>query len=307
MNIRPLSQELMKKAKEELNEDPKRIVDDIKTIRDWISKQPHLKVPTDDQSLVTFLRGCKYSLERTKKKIDLNYSLRSLAPEVFGIKYNSEKFRQILAMGSILLLPKNNDVEAQRIFLVRFGTYDPEKYHITEIFAAANVILRMELYFDDDIVISGVQYVGDFSGLTAAHILQFTPAVLKKLLSLCIETTPVRVKGIHLQNSPSSIETLITLVKSLLSPKYRERIHVSKKMEFFDKLAYKDTIPKELGGSSLSYNDIIDYWKKKINERTSWLDEDLTHGSDESKRPGKPMTAEEYFGVEGSFRHLDID
>lgn len=42
IKVRPLSPELAAKAAEELNEDPKRIPSDIKHIREWFSKQPHL-------------------------------------------------------------------------------------------------------------------------------------------------------------------------------------------------------------------------------------------------------------------------
>jgi len=37
----------------------------------------------DSQFLVTFLRGCKFSLERTKAKMDMYYTLRTALPEFF--------------------------------------------------------------------------------------------------------------------------------------------------------------------------------------------------------------------------------
>lgn len=44
MTFRPLSPELEEKARKELNEDPKRIANDLQHMKDWISKQPHLRV-----------------------------------------------------------------------------------------------------------------------------------------------------------------------------------------------------------------------------------------------------------------------
>jgi hypothetical protein len=82
-NIRPLNPELARKAVEELFEAPERIQSDIDALRDWIKKSPHLRARTDDQFLVTFLRGCKYSLERAKSKLDMFYTIRTHIPELF--------------------------------------------------------------------------------------------------------------------------------------------------------------------------------------------------------------------------------
>jgi hypothetical protein len=38
---------------------------------------------SDSQWLITFLRGCKFSLERTKEKLDMFYTFRSAVPEFF--------------------------------------------------------------------------------------------------------------------------------------------------------------------------------------------------------------------------------
>lgn len=38
---------------------------------------------SDDQRLKTFLRGCKFSLEKVKKKLDMYYTMRNAVPEFF--------------------------------------------------------------------------------------------------------------------------------------------------------------------------------------------------------------------------------
>lgn len=93
--IKPLSVELQKVAIEELGEVPERIAADLQDLKTWIQQQPHLKARTDDQFLVQFLRGCKHSLEKAKRKIDAFYSLRSLHVDMRSVTDVDElKFRQ---------------------------------------------------------------------------------------------------------------------------------------------------------------------------------------------------------------------
>lgn len=82
INVRPLSPALAALAADELNETPERLESDLKALKEWIKKSPHLRVRTDDQFLVAFLRGCKFSLEKAKLKFDLYHTIRSSMPEV---------------------------------------------------------------------------------------------------------------------------------------------------------------------------------------------------------------------------------
>lgn len=42
LSVRPLSAYLSEKAKQELNENPKKIYDDLEALRSWLLKQPHI-------------------------------------------------------------------------------------------------------------------------------------------------------------------------------------------------------------------------------------------------------------------------
>lgn len=46
---------------------------------------------------------------------------------------------------------------------------------------------------------------------------------------------------------------------------------------------------------------------QEVRDNMTFLLEESAFGTDESKRPGKPKTAEDMFGVEGSFRKLELD
>lgn len=76
LDIRPLHPALAKIARDELNEDPDKNSEFLEAFREWINKTPHLKARTDDQYLMTFLRGSKFSLNRAQQKIEMHYTLR---------------------------------------------------------------------------------------------------------------------------------------------------------------------------------------------------------------------------------------
>ncbi|VVC91866.1 unnamed protein product [Leptidea sinapis] len=248
MPIRPLIPELAEKARLELNEDPKRIESDLQHLKEWISKQPHLKARTDDQWLIVFLRACKHSLERTKEKLDLYYSMRTLAPEFFQLKITDDKFKEILESGCFVMLPKLAAVDGQRVCIARPGAINTDKFNLLDFFAVSNAIQTIMLIEDDNTVVSGIQTISDLEGMNMGLFLQMTPS----------EAAPMRFKSGHHVNVGSGFEKFFNAIKVFLNEKTKSRLHVhNKNFEEMYKTIPKEILPVEYGGNGGSIPEIV--------------------------------------------------
>lgn len=77
-------------------------------------------------------------------------------------------------------------------------------------------------------------------------------------------------------------------------------------MEELYKFIPKRLLPTEYGGEAGPIQNIIDEWEKKLLANVEYFKEEETFGTDEKKRVGRPKNAETLFGVDGSFRKLDV-
>lgn len=225
LKIRELTPELAKKAKEELNEVPERMADDVKTIKEWIAKQPHLRARTDDQFIVNFLRGSKHSLERTKEKLDLFYTIRTSMPEIFTDRDPMmPKNRELIRLGTFLPLPKTLNPDGPRIILMRVGAYDPSKYSMYDIFRAQTFVNTICMYEDDNMIVSGQIGFIDMRNASMSHFLQMTPSLMKKLALMSQEAIPIRMKGFHHVYTPKGFETIFNMFKNFMNEKNKSRV-----------------------------------------------------------------------------------
>lgn len=82
--IRELSNELLEVAVKELHEVPERLAADVESLRNWMNQNPHLRLRSDTQFLVAFLRGCKFNIEKVKQKLELFYTVRKNSPDIMA-------------------------------------------------------------------------------------------------------------------------------------------------------------------------------------------------------------------------------
>uniref|UniRef100_A0A1I8M7Z0 Uncharacterized protein n=2 Tax=Musca domestica TaxID=7370 RepID=A0A1I8M7Z0_MUSDO len=307
INIRPLSDALKKVSKEELNEVESRIADDVIALRTWLDKQPYIKARTDDQFLVSFLRGCKYSLEKAKSKVDYFYTIKTMMPELFAYNTMDEKSIQLNRSGTYVRLPKPLGEGGPRIQLTNYSKFDPKFFKILDLFRFQNLLMDWQIYNDDNCIVSGYIEIVDLTKLSLSFLTQFDPILIKKLGVFAEKAAPMRFKGVHLVNCPKEAQAVLNLARSMMSEKLQKRFYVHKSMEDLYKVIPKEYLPVEYGGTNGTISELIEQTEKDLLALNDYFAEEDQYGVDENLRPGKKVDMDSLFGIEGSFRKLDID
>lgn len=310
VNIRKLSDELQKIACDELNEVPERIESDIETLRKWIKQTPNLKSREDDQFLISFLRGCKFSLEKAKKKITMYYIARTSTPEFFTDRDPTDSLvQEIVNLGLIMPLPVDEAKSDPRIILTRLGGCDFSKFSFVDVMKVTYLYSDMAMLHSDVTIISGNINVVDLRGCGLSLLTQITPTLIRKLSSL-LEPFPVRVKAIHLVHPPRGISTAYNMFLSVCHEKLRNRVYMHDSFEELHKVVDKKFLPAEYGGTNSTLPEIIDGWRGVLHDNRQWFLDDANYRMENQSERGSSALDNEstkMFGTEGSFRSLNID
>jgi hypothetical protein len=226
VNIRPLNESLQKKAIKELSEDPDRIEKDFETFREWIKKSQHIKSRDhDDQLLVNFLRACKFSLEKTKQKYDLFFTLKTHVPELMKNRDpTSEKVLSAMRQGYRIPLPNVESPDGPKYFLFRIGCHDPSKFWIPDIIKTTMMIIELMLRDDDNFAVAGCVYIFDLNGVSLSHLLQLDPVFFKKCFMLMQDALPIRQKALHFFNMDSMSIKFLNFFITFLNEKLKKRV-----------------------------------------------------------------------------------
>ncbi|XP_067014783.2 alpha-tocopherol transfer protein-like isoform X1 [Anabrus simplex] len=280
--------------------------EDVQHLQDWIEKQPHLP-SISDEHLVTFLNACYYSLERAKVMIDKHYTIRTHAPDLFS---NVD----------VLSPAIQNQLKLFEMATLRWKT--PLGYWVSASRALPHVSAS-EFIFDVDIKISlmaidvmnrldpvspGHILILDSAGITMAHAARAGIGTIRKLFTYAQGALNLRLKEIHVIHVTPIIDHIMGIVKPFLGKELAEMLHFhSGEMEGFYKQFPKEILPKEFGGTCLNMASYHDYAIQRITENREWLLSQATLRVDENRRPGRATSAEDLFGMEGSFKRLEID
>ncbi|XP_058984446.1 retinol-binding protein pinta-like [Musca domestica] len=272
-DIRPLPEELQKNAITELGEVPERIAEDLNVLKAWIRQQPHLKACMEDQFLIQFLRGSKYSLEKAKEKLNNFYTLSAKSPHLRSMEdVDNPIFRKIHRTGCLILLPTPLMEHGPRI-IVEQVSYEPYEFTNTEISRYIWTMAEIVLQSDPYACVQGLVIVSDLSKVTMQHLRQLTPKMILEVMRFSEKALPLRIKRLLILNCPSLVKTLLNFALSCCSEKLRKRIHISNgnNIEKFADVFPKKYLPRDFGGENSSLENACREYEKVIDEHRDYF------------------------------------
>lgn len=279
------------------------IEEDIEAIKEWFYKQPHLAEAGIDSDLIErLLIISKGSREKTKRRIDCLYRIKSLAPSIIQ---NREQLLDskdtIWGWHRQACLPML--FEGSRISVLQITDPDPEKFFFDFMMKTTYMIGDVRLkhdYMKNDI------WLADMKNTSFGHLPRLNPLLIQKAIQLFQDGFGLRVRGIHIFSAHPVVHTLLNLTKQFVLPKIFERIMFHDKIEDVHKYIPKKYLPKDFGGEQASIEELSDNWMKEMRSETTkaYLLDSSKRISNESLRPHGSIEDDP---MAGSFKQLVLD
>ncbi|GJQ85278.1 hypothetical protein Trydic_g23177 [Trypoxylus dichotomus] len=278
--------------------------EDINVLREWIEKQSHLPNITELQ-LILFLHSCYYRIEATKACIETFCTVRTHCPEFFQNRSPIVYAAEILGVLLYTPLPKPTKLGYQIIY-GRLLDCDPDKYVLSQQIKTFDMTAMLMLHQYGCAL--GHVFLIDMKGITFTHFTKINPLQLKKFFVYLQEGMPIRLKAMYFINIPTFMDKILALIKPLMKKELIETMQLyTDKLDDLYKIIPHECFPSDYGGTAESISELTRRRNENFKVNEKFFVDGEKQISDESKRVGKPKDAGDVFGVEGTFKKLDID
>ncbi|XP_014399208.1 PREDICTED: alpha-tocopherol transfer protein-like isoform X2 [Myotis brandtii] len=216
-----LTEELVTKAREELQEKPEWRLRDVQALRDMVRKEfPNLRTSLDDAFLLRFLRARKFDYDRALQLLINYHSCRRSWPEVFH-NLKPSALKDVLASGFLTVLP-HTDPRGCHILCIRPDRWIPSNYPITENIRVIYLTLE-KLIQSEETQVNGIVILADYKGVSLSKASHFGPFIAKKVIGILQDGFPIRIKAVHIVNEPRIFKGIFAIIKPFLKEKIANR------------------------------------------------------------------------------------
>ncbi|KAG5333139.1 TTPAL protein, partial [Acromyrmex charruanus] len=293
---------------EEKKKNPELKDADIQILKDWCMKQPHLPKILDIE-YVLFLHSNYYHIEAAKNTIEEYYTSRTHMPEFFSDRdpLGTKQLREIFKVTAQMTLSMPTE-EGYKIVYTRLIDYEPSRFIYNDVMKYFSMVVDLWLYTEG--TAKGHVIVIDMTGVTFAHAGRLSPIGIKKYLYYLQEAIPIRLKGLHFINTNAVMDIILSMMKPFMKKELMDVLHIhTSPKDTLGKFMPLEAFPCNVGleGKARPWNEQQEEQLKRLEHHREWfLQDEVTSRVNEALRIGKSKTID-MFGVEGSFKKLDID
>lgn len=247
-------------------------------LKEYLNENVTINARTDDLSLLAFLRGSKFDLEKTKTKIKNYYGMRARINEWFGDRNPLlPELQELINLGVFIPIPQQDP--GPMIVIIRTAVHNPSIHKQSDVFKIGKMILDLAVRDFEPATVYGVYAIFDMNNVTFAHAKQLPPSVIRNAV-FAWQNYHIRPQYLEFVNAPVYINVVLNVFKSFMTRKLKQRIHVH--FSGFDnlhKIVPKEMLPEEYGGSNGNLQTLIEYWKNKLHDNVEWFKEDEKYKS----------------------------
>ncbi|RZC39383.1 hypothetical protein BDFB_014629, partial [Asbolus verrucosus] len=158
----PVNEDVVKEILKLFDRTEETLMEDVICLKQWMETQPHLPEILDEHRIRNFLTLNKCSVEKTKQKIDMYYTIRSLVPDMFeNINPKLPNMEQLMDIIYWMPLPQLTK-EMYRVFMFKMRNKDlVERLQPREVIAC--MLNMQEIRMSEDHML-GDQLICDMDG-----------------------------------------------------------------------------------------------------------------------------------------------
>jgi hypothetical protein len=278
--------------------------DDVITFMSWVNKQPHLPEINELQAIL-FLQSCYYRNEAAKAAIDNFFTIKTHCPEFFRDRNAMVKtVKAALDVCVFATLPKKTP-EGYTIFFMKIMDNNPNKFILADILKCLDMTCLLHLHQKG--TSSGHVIIFDMTGAVLGHMARLGPLTIKKFLYYLQEAMPVRLKGLHFFNIVPFMDKIFALMRPFMKKELMSKFYMHNSVNDLVNFIPRDCLPSDYSGTSDSASVLQEQMKIKMRDNIPFFAWEEKQTVDETVRPGKPKSVNDIFGVEGTFKKLELD
>ncbi|GAB0088703.1 hypothetical protein DMENIID0001_031670 [Sergentomyia squamirostris] len=277
--------------------------EDVKILQDWLVSKHSTTTDVEEIELISNLVECDYDIEATKKRISGALAYRSRAKIFQDIDFKSNSLQA--AMETILVSTLKLIDESKTAIFIRVLANDPKLVNASNIckviLAYSSLFFRVLQPPVDHVLIFDLELV------TLAHIPSLDMRTLRELSIFYNYFYLGTLEKIHIINAGPWINRLIALFTATIGREFSEKICVHTEANNLHEFIAMDHLPKEMGGNFLSFHQLHGAMKDLLLKHSDEFLHKYKKPSNEFLHIDSSNWDCELFGVDGTFRQLEVD